>query len=181
MNNTIQKKVFLSPQGLKMFQDRLEKQHEAHAKICHEREVAHELSGDGWHDNPHFNYLQQMESNSSWKIFELQEVLNHAKCYQVSEGSRPTDKVTYGSIVKCVIVDIKTDEEREQILEIVGYEEGKPELSQVSYVAPLGKALMGLSLDDYRETKLPQGEAFIQVIELYKSRKEAGLSSLSTS
>ena len=175
MNNTIQKNIMLSSQGLKMFQDRLEKQREAHAKICHEREVAHELSGDGWHDNPHFNYLQQMESSSSWKIFELQEVLNHAKCYEVSEGQRPTNKVTHGSVVKCLVINLKNDQEQEHILEIVGYEEGKPELGQVSYAAPLGKALMGMRLDDYRETRLPQGESYIEVLELYASREEAGL------
>ncbi len=175
MNNKIPKEIFLSAQGLKMFQDRLEKQREAHAKICHEREVAHELSGDGWHDNPHFNYLQQMESNSSWKIFETQEILNHAKKYDVIEGQRPTKRVTYGSVVKCVVIDLKTDEEREHVIEIVGYEEGNPNQHQVSYVAPLGKALMGLAEGDDRETRLPQGEVYIDSIKLFKSREDAGL------
>lgn len=175
MNNTIQKNIVLSSQGFKMFQDSLEKQHKAHAQICHEREVAHELSGDGWHDNPHFNYLQQMESSSSWKIFELQEVLNHAKCYEVIEGQRPTHQVTYGSVVKCLVINLKNDQEQEHILEIVGYEEGKPELNQVSYIAPLGKALMGMRQDDYCEIRLPQGECYIEVLELYASREEAGL------
>lgn len=173
--NNINQNIYLSQTGLQMFQDRLEKQRQAHAQICHEREVAHELSGDGWHDNPHFNYLQQMEANSSWKIFELQEVLNKAKRYTVTEGQRPMDRVTYGSVVKCIIIDLVDDSERELILEIVGYEEGDPDKNQVSYAAPLGAALMGLTTEGYFETRLPQGEVYIEILEFYSSREEAGL------
>lgn len=177
MNNT-KGNIYLSAKGIKLFQDRLEKQHHAYAQICKEREIAHELSGDGWHDNPHFNYLQQMEANSSWKIFELQGILDAAKRYEVKDGSRPTHRVELGSVVKFLIVDIQTDKETEQTVELVGYEEGEPTQGQVSYAAPIGKALMGLSKEDYFETRLPQGEVFIEVLELYSSRTEAGLSEL---
>ena len=164
------KKVFLSKQGLEMFEKRLEKQKKLHADLCTQREVAHDLSGDGWHDNPHFNYLQQMEANSSWKIFELQEVLNKARLYEVTEGQRPTDYVSLGSVVRIDIEYIDTQKVDTKILEIVGYQEGNPQLGQISYESPLGSLLMGLEVEDYVESRLPQGEVFIEVIELYSTK-----------
>ena len=168
-----EKIIYLSPRGLKNLEARLEKQREAHAQICHEREVAHELSGDGWHDNPHFNYLQQMEANSSWKIHEIEEQLSVARRFEVKEGDRPTRRVELGSIVRCVVIDLATDEERERTLEIVGYEEGDPSLNQISYQSPFGRALMSLKVDDFYETRLPQGEVCIEILALYPSREEA--------
>ena len=165
--------LYLSPNGIRKLEERLATQREAHAQICHEREVAHELSGDGWHDNPHFNYLQQMEANSSWKIHELEEQLSSARCFEIQENARPTNRVELGSVVRCVVIDLETDEERERVLEIMGYGEGEPSLNQVSYQSPFGKALMGLSVNDFHETRLPQGEVAIEVLELYASRAEA--------
>ena len=167
--------IHLSANGLQIFQDRLQEQRLAHAKICEERELAHELSGDGWHDNPHFNYLQQMEANSSWKIHELETVICNAKLFHVEEGSRPRDRVKLGSVVKYLLIDLDTDEEHIFTIEIVGYEESEPEMGQVAYSAPLGKILMGLSVGDFNETRLPQGEVYVEILKLYSSREEAGL------
>jgi transcription elongation GreA/GreB family factor len=75
--------------------------------------------------------------------------------------------------MRCVIIDLNTDEEQERVLEIVGYEESDPSRSQVSYHAPLGKALMGLRVNGFHETCLPQDTVGIEVLELYPHREEA--------
>ena len=82
------------------------------------------------------------------------------------------ERVALGSIVRCVVIDLDTDEEQERVLEIVGYEESDPQHNQVSYNAPLGKALMGLRVNDFHETRLPQGEVGIEVLTLYANREE---------
>ena len=64
----MKKQYKLTSRGVQLFQNRLAKARMEHQKICNERTVAHELSGDGWHDNPYFNYLQQMEANKTWRI-----------------------------------------------------------------------------------------------------------------
>lgn len=167
--------IILSQTGLERLQSRLEEQRRTHAKLCEERDIAHELSGDGWHDNPHFNYLQQMEANSSWKIHELENLISNAQLYEVTEGKRPIERVEVGSVVRFIVIDLSTDEEREQVLEVVGFEESEPDSLQVAYSAPLGKALVGMKPSDCTETRLPQGEVYLEVIELYSSRSEAGL------
>ena len=168
--------IHVSAQGLQRLQDRLEAQRKSHAELCKEREIAHELSGDGWHDNPHFNYLQQMEANSTWKISELEGLINNARLFHVEEGHRPTTQVSLGSVVQYLLTDLESGEEREHTIEIVGYEESDPDQGRISYSAPIGRALFGLTEGDGDEIQLPQGARFLEVIELFASREAAGLS-----
>ena len=166
-------KIFLSTDGVKKFQNRLEQQYKTHADLCHQREVAHDLSGDGWHDNPHFNYLQQMEANSTWKIFELEEILNKATLYEVHDGQRPVERVALGSVVLIELENIKTFEIQSKTFELVGYQEGNPDLHQLSYDSPLGSVLMGLSVGDVEEITLSSDQFVIEVMELYKKKEDA--------
>jgi transcription elongation GreA/GreB family factor len=168
-------KIYLSPEGVKIFEARLQAQKEAHAKICEEREIAHELSGDGWHDNPDFNRLQQLEANSTWKLKELEEVLNSAIRYEVVEGARPTDRVQLGAVCEVKMTNLDLDEEKTRVIELVGYEESDPLKDQVSYLAPLGKALIGATPegDNIRYLMLPQGELELEVIRLFARHPKA--------
>ena len=145
------KKVRLTDRGVHVFQLRLATVRHAHAKICDDRKTAHELSGDGWHDNPYFNYLQQLEANKTWKINELEQIIANSIQISVVEGKRPIFSVNIGSIVLIGIENESTGEYKEQLVEIVGYEESVPACGMVSYTAPLGKALLGLREGDARD------------------------------
>jgi transcription elongation GreA/GreB family factor len=167
--------IYLSSIGVKLFEERLVAQRETHAQICHDREIAHELSGDGWHDNPDFNRLQQLEANSTWKIKELEEILEMAKRYSFQEGERPTERVQVGAVVEIIMYDPVTDEPRPRVFEVVGYQESDPEQSCISYDAPLAKGILGLRKGDLCTIRLPQGEVDVELVSLFKSRAEAGL------
>lgn len=173
--STRPKTIYLSSHGVQLFEKRLEDERQTHAQICEEREIAHELSGDGWHDNPDFNRLQQLEANSSWKIHELEEVLSNAQRVTITEGERPTESVQIGSVVKIEVYDVDRDKSEIRVIEVVGYQESNPERNCVSYDAPLASAIVGQSVGAYQEAKLGHRSVDIEVIELFKSRKEAGL------
>ena len=167
--------IHVSPRGLQRLEERLEAQRSAHAALCKEREVAHELSGDGWHDNPHFNYLQQMEANSTWKIREFEQLIGSARVFQVEEGARPIHKVVLGSVVHYFLTDLKSGEEEAHRVELVGHEESDPAQGKVAYNAPIGRALLGLEEGDGGELRLPRGAFYLEVTELFPSRAAAGL------
>ena len=171
------KTMYLSAEGVILFENRLAAERKIHAQICHDREIAHELAGDGWHDNPDFNRLQQLEASSTWKIHELETVLATARRFEVVEGARPTDGIQLGSVVKIEVFNMNEDEGQERVIEIVGYQESDPSKGCVSYDAPLAKAIMGLKAGDYQEAKLGNRAVDIEIRELYKSRSAAGLQS----
>lgn len=71
------------------------------------------------------------------------------------------DKVFFGAWVHLV------DEEGiENIYRIVGPDELDPKLGYISMDSPMGKILLGKSLDDEFKIKLPEGEAFYSIIDV---------------
>lgn len=137
-------------------------------EICAERKVAHDLSGDGWHDNPHFNYMQQMEANQTWKIKELEGYLQYSKEIIVEEGARNTEVVSIGSVVEICLTNLDNQKEEYKLIEIVGFDESIPQLGMVSYTTPLGAALMGLTEDSESPVlDLPQGKVSIEIQEMF--------------
>ena len=167
--------IYLSPIGVQLFEERLAQQRKVHAQICQDREIAHELSGDGWHDNPDFNRLQQLEANSTWKLKELEHVLTFAQRYSAEEGARPTERVQVGSVVKVLMYDAETDEARERIFEVVGYQESDPKQACISYNAPLAKCLLGLRPGEITSAQIGHEELELEVVSLFRSRQEGGL------
>jgi transcription elongation factor GreA len=162
--------VYVTPLGLERLNARLAELRRRHEEICEQRTVAHELSGDGWHDNPHLNYLQQMEANSTWKIRELEELVARARIVEIEDGRRPTERIRLGSVVTLSSQDPVTGDEREQTVEIVGHQESDQKLGRVAYDAPLGRALLGRRAGDFFEVRLPEGRVEVEILELHADR-----------
>lgn len=162
--------IYVTREGLERLRARLAEQLRRHEEICEERTIAHELSGDGWHDNPHFNYLQQMEANSTWKIRELERLIARARVVEVDEGRRPTRRVRLGSVVTLSLYNLDTEEEREQTLEVVGHQETDPQRGRLAYDSPLGRALLGHEPGDVFELDLPEGRLEVEVVALHPDR-----------
>ena len=164
----------ITSRGVQLFKNRLAKARWAHQKICDERTVAHELSGDGWHDNPYFNYLQQMEANKTWRINEIENILSNAKRIVVEEGARPTFQVDIGSVVLVEVIDENNEDGEEdlRLIEIVGFEESVPDLGMISYTAPFAAALLGMSEGESKETVLPQGKVILDIVELFATHPD---------
>lgn len=127
-----------------------------------ESRQAFELAGDGWHDNPSLNALQQQEAELTKQIAELTRLVVDARVLDICDGSRPVDVIRYGSIVRL--------ESREaaaaQLWEIAGFDESDMAKKKLAYSSPLGRRLLGRREGD--EIECPNGEC-MAVAALYGS------------
>jgi transcription elongation factor GreA len=165
--------LYVSNAGRQKLQTALAEAIAAHQEICRERQVAFELSGDGWHDNPHFNYLQQLEANATRKIAELRDLLATARVWEVADGARPTDRARLGSIALLSLCNVENGTMGRRLIEIVGFQEGDESGMRVPYDAPLAAALLGKKPGDVIDVTLPIGPVEIELLELYRSTSEA--------
>ncbi|HQV22265.1 MAG TPA: GreA/GreB family elongation factor [Agitococcus sp.] len=175
-NSLINNSVFVSEQGFAALQEQLNTTQARYLDVCEQRRIAHELSGDGWHDNPEFNRQQQMEAFLNGEVKRLLQNLDKAKIFTIQEHARPTDKVWLGSVVEVEVTDCVTGNSHNETWEIVGHGESNAELKKLAYDVPLARAILTLQADDCSDEFMLRGqEVFITVLNLYSSRQQAGL------
>ena len=160
--------IFVTVVGRQILQEQLNEKRRRYKEICDERTVAHELSGDGWHDNPHFNYLQQMEATATREIAALNGLLARARMFRVANGCRPLDRVALGSVVTVLICDLPTGDETLRTFEIVGFQETQADAGRLAYNVPLVAGVMGLEVGDSVEVRLPTGTVEVEVAALHE-------------
>lgn len=104
-----------------------------------------------------FAYKEAKESQGflEGKIFELQGTINSAKIIRKQSKSR---FVIIGSIVT-----VDPDKERFQI---VGAEESSPLDNKISYKSPIGKALLGKTINEKIQIKIPQGIIEYKILKI---------------
>lgn len=158
--------IHVSEAGLERLQRELAHKHDEYARICEERRAAHELSGDGWHDNPHFNHLQQLEANLNHQIVECQSRLERARLF-TPPVQPPTDQVRLGSIVLLGVEDERGY--REEWWEIVAWGDTDRHSRQLGYETPLAQALLGLEIEE----KAVFGNRTCEVLDLLKNKEAA--------
>lgn len=71
------------------------------------------------------------------------------------------DKVFFGAWVHLV-----DENDQEKIYRIVGPDEFDPKLHYISMDSPMGKTLLGKSLDDEFTLQLPEGQIFYSIIDV---------------
>lgn len=142
--------LLLTPSGLARLRKRLAHKLAEYEDIRAQRQVAFELSGDGWHDNPEFNRAQQMEANCNREIKKLSDMLTKAQVIEVAAGRRPTGAVEVGSLVTFTRWGDEGPAQPET-WEIGGHGDSDPQRRIVAYDAPLGAALHGLRIGEYAE------------------------------
>lgn len=162
--------LLLTSAGLARLQERLTRRQRDYEELRAQRQLAFELSGDGWHDNPEFNRAQQMEANCNREIKKLTDMLAQARVIEVSEGQRPLQRVGVGSLVSFVRWSDAGPGPTET-WEIGGHGDSDPAHRCVAYDAPLGAALFGLAQGEYAE-EVQLGEQFVdlEVIALHPRR-----------
>lgn len=74
--------------------------------------MAFELSGDGWHDNPEFNRMQQLEANLNHTLKALSDRLEEMKFIEIHDAMRNTQQVEIGSVVHLCRFDLADDSGR---------------------------------------------------------------------
>ena len=92
------------------------------------------------------------------RILELQQKLRNAVI--IDETRSPDGKVVLGSHVT-VVEDGFEDEE---VYHIIGVTETDPTKGRISYLSPLGKALLGSKVNDIVAIQAPAGEIKFKII-----------------
>lgn len=164
---TVPATIFVSPTGFAQLSERLERLRSEYRAICDERTTACELCGDGWHDNPYLNQLQQREAGKTREIREVETLLQRAQVMTFTEGARPTTRVALGSIVRLSKL-LPSGDEQEQLFEVVGWGESDGARGRVAYNAPLVTLLLGLAPGE--EVEIGQGRSAITctIVELLR-------------
>lgn len=159
-------RIYMSEQGLQRARADFERKKNELHEICQERELAHSLSGDGWHDNPYFNRLQQQEAEKTRDVAKQQALLERTHLLQINPAQRPMDVVSVGSVVLISVSYEQGEEVLQQCWEIGGYNESCLDECRLAYNSPLASALLGYEIGEEIEVKLPNGEAYIEILDL---------------
>ncbi len=80
----------------------------------------------------------------------------------VNPLEQKSDKVTFGASV--TVVDEESEEEKR--LSIVGVDESDTQKGRISWLSPIGKALMGKEVGDYAIVKAPNGERELEILKI---------------
>lgn len=104
-----------------------------------------------------FAYKEAKESQGflEGKISELQRTINSAKIIKKQSKSR---FVVIGSIV--------TVDPNKEKFQIVGAEESSPLENKISYKSPIGKALLGKTINEKIQIKIPQGKIEYKILKI---------------
>lgn len=157
-------RIIVSTKGHQNLKLALEGKFREYDRIREERRQAFELSGDGWHDNPHFNRLQQQEADLTTQLKALRDQIDRAQVLDVGDGKRSMDAVRYGSIVR-----LHSNERHHcRTWEIVGFDESDAVAGKLSYACPLGQLLIGNEAGD----RVRFSGSTIEIASLYASWAE---------
>lgn len=166
--------IYVTAAGLQKLQQHLVDKRAEYAQVREHRQVAFELSGDGWHDNPEFNRMQQLEASLNHSVKQLTEQLDRVCLISIDDDARPCHQVGIGSIVSLRRWAHDSDQASDECWEIVGYDETNLPQQQLAYNAPLAAAVMGLPAGEMAEDLLIGSRCWdIEVLALYPDRQQA--------
>ncbi|KAA0915605.1 GreA/GreB family elongation factor [Psychrobacter sp. ANT_WB68] len=146
--------IYMTETGFDNLKALLARKKQEYADVRDHRQVAFEMSGDGWHDNPEFNRQQQLEANLNHTVKELTERLQHARPVNIDPSNRPTNHVAIGSLVSITRWNLNNDINDKGLVEtweIVGFDETDIKAAKIGYNAPLAKSIIGLQVGDVSE------------------------------
>ena len=110
-------------------------------------------------DNSEYEDAKNEQAFIEGRIITLEKILRRAR---ILEKDGTNSYVTIGSTVK--LKDIEMD--REYIYTIVGTAEADPGDGKISNESPVGKAILGLSIGEEIEVKVPAGSLKYRIMEI---------------
>ncbi len=115
-------------------------------------------------ENAEYISAKEMLRNIDKRLRFLAKIINNSDVIETSKI--PHTKINFGSCVK--LLDLDTNEEKKYI--IVGTYETNPNENKISNKSPLGKVLLGKSLNEEFEFKINSTSYEYEVLEisLYK-------------
>lgn len=162
-------KIYLTENGKSILVEKIAKQTEKVREIQEEKNHAYTASGDGWHDNPGYNQLIQMEERAITELKALEGLLSNAIIWSKEPT---TDKVQILSIVKYAQKSLQNNSKNNFTFELVGHGESNLKNKQISYDSLIGQALIDKQIGEKIEVKLPTGLFEIEILSIYKSWEE---------
>lgn len=157
--------VKITEQGEKLIRKNIEKLQDEIKFVRDEKNIAYTLCGDTWHDNPHFNKLEQDERILDQRIREVEQILATAERIELT--TRNTEEVAIGSIVKCYCEYPEFEEE--EVYEIVGYGESNLDENKLVYDSPVASNLIGLKMNESVTFETPTGKVTFKVLQLFEN------------
>ena len=156
------KKTLLTYAGLKKLEDELE-----NLKVVKRKEVAGKIKeareqGD-LSENAEYDAAKDEQRDIEARIDEIEKILKNAEV--VVEDEVDLDKINIGCTV--LVYDIEFEEEIE--FKIVGSTEANSLEGKISNESPVGKALIGKSVNDVVEVETQAGIVEYKVLKIDRS------------
>lgn len=176
MNSMNDMTIYMTQVGYQKLLTRIKEKEQEYEQIRDHRQVAFELSGDGWHDNPEFNRMQQLEANLNHTLKVLTDRLESMRFIEIHDVMRNIQQVEIGSIVHLRRYDLADDTEQDEIWEIRGFDETDISQQYLAYNSPLASKIMHLHVGDMaEEVKIGSNHFDLEVMQLFATRQQAGL------
>lgn len=158
----------LSKKGMDRVRRELNEKQARLARVSTERDAAFEQCGDGWHDNPEFNRLQQLEAALNHEIHRLQGLLERSTLVEIDEQARPCDCVRPGAIVELVTTDERTGREERAVWLVGGDGDTDTEARILGWDSPVARAIAQARVGDViDEVKLGPRQCTLEVVALH--------------
>lgn len=150
--------IYLDREGYALYLESIENAKKELRKISFFKGDVAIHQGDGWHDNPTFDYVKMQEFNAMKKLIDLQDGLKNI----VIVDSKADDGVVgIGSTVTIRFLDDEEDRELKVVATpIVAIGE------EVSINSPLGNAISGKSEGDTVEYKVSGSPIKVQILKI---------------
>jgi len=156
--------IYLTMRGLEKLRRELKQAEYELNEILARTQDAMDSGGDpNWHDNGAFEGIVNDTRGADWKLKELHKCLNKAKIVQPTQD---TNCVAIGTRVKFL------RDEKERVLEIVGYGESDPENGLVAYNTPIAQMLIGKKIGDTVIGTIAQKTTTVEILEISQGGKE---------
>lgn len=152
------KKVFVTKEGLEELKHEYHELNDVKRPEVVERVSAARAMGD-LAENSEYTAAREELSLLDGRIEELAEILKSASI--IEEGHAGSKKVQLGSKVT-VMVNGKKEE-----FTLVGEWEADPHAQKISHESPLGKALIGKSINEKVEVDAPVGKIHYTVVSIH--------------
>lgn len=164
-------RYYITEAGKQLLVEKIAAQNGKIRAIQAEKNIAYTASGDGWHDNPGYNQLLQLEERAITELKNLEKQLNTSLIW--NRPDRNKELVQIGSIVRFSMRSVRDKAAREVIYEIVGHGESDLPANKISYTSPIGQALYELSVGAETDVVIPAGQTQIRILDLYQNWENA--------
>ncbi|WP_321531751.1 transcription elongation factor GreA [uncultured Desulfuromonas sp.] len=124
------------------------------------QDIAEARSHGDLSENAEYDAAKDRQAHIEGRIAELNDKLARAEV--IDPKSINTEKIVFGATVTL----FDTDSDNEVVYQIVGEDEADIKQGKISVTSPVGKALIGHTLDDEVRINVPSGTRIYEVTEI---------------